>query len=223
MFVLLTFSMNAQSVNDSLKLELESILKRDQAVRELMNPSITDERKNELLALIGYSEKEFTSNPWGISVKQDSINQQQVFEILDTYGYPGKSMVGEPANRAAWYVVQHSESIEKYLPLIREAGEKGELPMRYVAQMEDRYLMDQGKEQLYGTQVWGAKPKGKEEQVFVIWPIKDPDKVNERRRQAGFNGTIEEYASRMDMEYRVYTLEEMEEMFKPENLPGNQL
>jgi len=89
---------------------------------------------------------------------------------------------------------------------MKEAGKKDEIPFRMVAMMEDRYLMDQGKEQIYGTQgsmMIGSYP--------MIWPIKDPETVNERRREAGFSMDIEEYARRLfgdDFNYEVITLEQ---------------
>lgn len=210
--------LSAQELNLELKAELDSILTLDQGTRQLMDPNISSEKKAEILEKIGYTAKEFDANPWGIVHRHDVSNQKRVFEILDQYGYPGASMVGTPTHLTAFLVVQHSEAIEKYLPMIREAGAQGELPQTYVALMEDRYLMNQGKEQLYGSQAWGSplieSDNGKEEQVYFIWPIKDPETVNERRASLGFSSTVEEYAKRMDIDYKVYTLEEVKRMFK---------
>ena len=35
---------------------------------------------------------------------------------------PGKSLVGEPANETAYYVIQHSDKIEQYFPVVEKAG-----------------------------------------------------------------------------------------------------
>lgn len=216
--IFFTTQLFCQTINLELKNELDSIMILDQSTRELLDPTITEERKSELLSKVGYTEEQFYSNPWGIIIQNDSINQQRVFNIIAKYGYPGKSMVGEPTNKTAWYVIQHSEFIEKYLPLIKEAGQNGELPMPYVAMMEDRYLMETGKEQMYGTQALGAKVTdkitGEEKQVYFIWPIKNPETVNERRESIGFKNTIEEYAASMDIEYEVFTLDQINEMLK---------
>ena len=122
------------------------------------------------------------------------------------YGYPGKTLVGEPTNQAAWYVIQHSNKIPEYLDLMKEAGMKDEIPFRMVAMMEDRYLMSQEKEQIYGTQgtTYGSSPS-------FIWPIKDAKNVNKRRKEAGFSMDIEEYANRLfggDFTYEALSLEE---------------
>lgn len=211
-------TLNAQSINEELKAELDSIMNLDQSVRALLDTSITPEKKASLLEAIGHSEKEFYENPWGIIMKYDKSNQERVFQILEEQGYPGNSLVGTPTNAAAWYVIQHSDEIAKYLPLIKEAGARGELAMPYVAMMEDRHLMNTGREQIYGTQAYGSTitdpDTGKEEQVYFIWPISDPETVNERRKTIGYKTTIEEYAKKMDIEYRVYTIEEVKNRFK---------
>lgn len=75
--------------------------------------------------------------------------------------------------------------------------------------MLDRYLMYQGKEQLYGTQVrnYGAQPR-------FVWPIQNPARVNQRRQQAGFTNIVEENAAALGASYRVLTLPDVEKMPK---------
>lgn len=221
-FVSVGTSLYGQILNPELKAELDSIMILDQGTRQLLDQNISKEKKQELLEKTGYTQDEFDANPWGIIHKHDVANQKRMYEILDQYGYPGKSMVGSPTNLSAWLVIQHSEAIEKYLPMIREAGKQGELPLTYVALMEDRFLMNQGKEQLYGSQAWGSPLKNsddQDEQIYIIWPVKDPDHVNERRKKLGFSTTVEEYAKQMAIEYKVYTLEEAKSMFK--RIPGD--
>lgn len=66
------------------------------------------------------------------------------------------------------------------------------------AMMEDRLLMYQGKKQVYGTQATSTVGK---DGSMAIWPIEDPEKVNERRKAAGFTNTIEENAQRLNAAY----------------------
>jgi hypothetical protein len=143
----------------------------------------------------------------------------RVRAIIKQYGYPGKTLVGEPTNEAAWYIIQHSDDIKSYLPLIKTAAKRGELPFRLYAQMLDRQLMRDGKEQLYGTQAMGYRPlnaaTGERESLPpFVWPIKDEAKVNERRKQAGFSNTVEENAAVLGIKYRVVTLPEVARMPK---------
>ncbi|NEV95096.1 hypothetical protein G3567_13220 [Psychroflexus sp. YR1-1] len=216
-FSFLSSTIYSQSINTELKARLDSILVLDQAPRALMDPNISDELKTKYLGKLGLTEDEYDKNKWGIVIKYDSINLKRVEKIINEYGYPGKSLVGEPTNRAVWYVIQHSDKIAKYLPIIKEAGEKGEIPMTSVAMMEDRFLMESGKEQVYGTQVWGGditdEKTGKKKREYIVWPIKNPKNINEIRKSAGFKKTIEEYALDLDVEYKIYTLEQVKLMF----------
>jgi len=79
--------------------------------------------------------------------------------------------------------------------------------------MLDRYLMEKGEEQIYGTQGYGFFSKDKS--VDFIWPIKNPEKVNELRKKAGFKQTVEEYAKDLygnDFQYKIYTIEEVKKL-----------
>lgn len=211
--------MNAQQkVNESLKKELDAIMKVDQGYRMLFDTEITPEKKEQLLKDLNIDQEEFKKKNWMLVAEHDSLNMQKIENIIAQYGYPGKTLVGEPTNQAAWYVIQHSTKIGKYLPLIKEAGKKKEIPFTWVAMMEDRYLMQQDKEQIYGTQGKGEMTKDKDgKQVFVsfVWPVKDLKNVNKRRKVAGFDSTLEENAKRMfgpDFKYEPYTLKQALEL-----------
>ncbi|MBV8326062.1 DUF6624 domain-containing protein [Chryseobacterium sp.] len=207
-----------QKENEALKKELDGIMKVDQGYRMLFDSGISPEKKDRLLAELNIDKEEFEKKSWKLVAEHDSINMQKIEHIISQYGYPGKTLVGEPTNQAAWYVIQHSKNIGKYLPLIKEAGKKNEIPLIWVAMMEDRYLMYENKEQIYGTQGKGEMTKDKEgKQIFIsfIWPIRDPQNVNKRRKEAGFDSTVEENAKRMfgkDFQYEPYTLKQVLEL-----------
>ncbi len=176
-------------INKVLKVKLDSIMKLDQAGRDRGDIS------------------------WEEQKVIDSTNTLFIEDVFNEYGYPGRSLVGEEASIAAWLVIQHSDKIGKYLPLIREAGEKGELDFSSVAMMEDRYLMQQGLEQVYGTQGRTINLAGGS--LSFIWPIKNVDSVNIRRKDAGFKETVEEYSERLLGEkFKKYTLSEVKELIK---------
>jgi hypothetical protein len=80
--------------------------------------------------------------------------------------------------------------------------------------MQDRSLMYNGKEQIYGTQGKGIQyinsETGKKEFMMIIWPVQDPANVNSRRKKAGFKTTIEEYSKQeLGIDYKVFTLNEV--------------
>lgn len=196
-----------------LKMQLDSILLTDQGIREYNDTETSELRKDTLSRLLGYTRNELTNLGWKIGQTIDSINLVKVERIIGKYGYPGKTMVGVPANTAVFYVIQHSNKISKYYPLIEKAGKRAELDFKYSAMMLDRKLTNEGKEQVYGTQVYMqmiTDPEtGKKIPFAYVLPIKNPKKVNERRKKAGFDSTVEENASRFGVTYKIYTYKEI--------------
>lgn len=189
-----------------LKFELDSIAVLDQKYRKLMH--VSGEEREALGKKMGLGPEDYNGNLWERQIAIDTSNLKRIEQILNSKGYPGKSMVGTPTNTAAWYVIQHSNKIPKYLDLMKEAGEAGELPFRLVAMMEDRYLMSEGKAQIYGTQGMEYNNSGP-----FIWPIEDPENVNQLRQDAGFTTTVEVYGKDLfgeDFEFEHITLEEAE-------------
>jgi hypothetical protein len=202
-------SFSQTGINLELKKELDAILKSDQIFREFSDSNTTAVRKAEILKETGYSKLELNRDLWQIVDKTDAKNIKRIEEIIAKFGYPGKKLVGEPTNLACWYVIQHSKEISKYFPLIQKAGAEGEISKTSVAMMQDRLLMYDEKEQIYGTQGAGRliiNSEGKEEFFNFIWPIQSPEKVNELRKKIGFTTTVEENAKNLGMEYKVFTI-----------------
>lgn len=203
-------------MNVSLKKELDSIYATDQKYRALLFSDVLKTKADSVAASYKISKNELLNYLMVNMQKVDSSNMARVEQIMNQHGYPGKSVVGMPTNEAAFYVIQHSSYIEKYLPIIKQAADKQELPFNLYAMMLDRSLMYKGEEQVYGTQGRGfeiADPQtGKKEFRMIIWPIKDAGSVNERRKQAGFEQTVEENAKRLGIEYKALTIEEVRKM-----------
>ena len=200
-------------LNPPLKQELDSLYRQDQIFREaLLDPSRTRQR-DSLARRYKLPADKVGDGLISRMTRADSSNLRRVRAIIKRYGYPGKTLVGTPTNEAAFYVLQHSSRIPEYLPLIKQAAEQGELPFRLYAMMLDRQLMQAGQPQVYGTQGRGFTGPDQQEHRF-IWPIADPARVNERRRQAGFANTVEQNAANMGIQYRVVTLKDVEKMPK---------
>lgn len=202
-----------QSINIQLKKELAQIDKDDQIYREFMLPDTSPERRKEIIKEKNLTQEEATVGLGKKMDQQDAENLDKIEKIIAKYGYPGKSLVGEPENKTAWLVIQHSPKINQYLPLIKKAAEEKELPFRLYAMMLDRQLVQEDKEQIYGTQArsFTTTKDGKTETVWIIWPIKDFTNVNRLREEAGFGQTVQDYAQGMlgkDFVFKNYTLEE---------------
>ncbi|MEM6767459.1 MAG: DUF6624 domain-containing protein [Bacteroidota bacterium] len=132
--------------------------------------------------------------------KQDSLNQQEVIQILDTYGWLPSSSIGDKAASSLFLVIQHAglAIMERYYPLLKTQAEQQEANPIYAAMMEDRIRMYQGKKQIYGSQASSRPSVGGEGKESFIWPIEEVEGVNERRREVGFPSTVEEYALRLN-------------------------
>jgi hypothetical protein len=210
------FASGQTSVNLTLKSELDSIFQLDQKYRVLLFSEELKSRPDSVAKSYGVETSQLQNFLINKMVSIDSTNIKRIDEIIKEYGYPGKSLVGEPASEAAFFVIQHSQSIDKFLPLIKKAARKKELLFSLYAMMLDRSLMYSGKEQVYGSQGKGIQvlntTTGLKEFKMVIWPIKNHKKVNKRRKKAGFKDTEEEYSKRLEITYIAYTIDEINKM-----------
>lgn len=204
-----------QTLNMPLQHELDSILKLDQRYREALS-IYSDKTADSLAAAYHVSKENVSSYLWQLQTKADSSNLLRIKEIIQQYGYPGKTLVDSPANESACMVIQHSDVIDQYLPLIKTAAEQKELPFHLYAMMLDRSLMYNGKPQVYGTQGKGFQVldsvTGKKSFQLIIWPVQEAATVNERRKAAGFKDTIEANAKRLGITYTPLTIEQVHKM-----------
>ena len=201
---------NAQSkINTALKKQLDSVMVLDQKYRDTLTLLMDPAKRDSMAKSLSMSVARASSHYWTKQDIADSLNVVFVEGVFKKYGYPGKTLVDTPTNETAWYVIQHSRKIDQYMPLMKAAAEKGELPFRLYAMMLDRQLMNQNKEQIYGTQVTCRKFKNIKDEC-IVWPIKDPANVNERRRKAGFTQTVEQNAQRLDVVYKVYRMADVQ-------------
>lgn len=192
----------------SLKQRLDSIAALDNKYRSLMQTQSLEERK-KMGESMGLSEAEYSGDLSQMQTVLDSVNMVFIERYFLNNGYPGKSVVGEESSLVAWNVLQHNpDKIPLYLPLVKKAAEDGEIPKTSAAIMEDRYLMMEGKPQIYGTQGMSYD----DARGSFIWPLENPENVNERRKEAGFEETIEAYAKVLfgdDYVYKPRTMEQI--------------
>ena len=196
--------------NPRLKHELDSLYEVDQRYRAMLFDPRLNRNPDSLATVLSVPKTELNAAIMKQMQQTDATNLVRMQAILQQYGYPGKSLVGVPTNEAAWSVIQHAPAaIPQYLPMIKTAAEKGELPFFRYAMMLDRQLMDEGKEQIYGTQLLNYN-----NQPPFVWPIQNPAQVNQRRQKAGFTTTMEEYVTKFGVPYKVLTLEDVAKMPK---------
>jgi hypothetical protein len=212
LFIWFTWPAAAQAQpNLRLKHELDSLHEVDQRYRAMLFDPRLNRKPDSLATALGVPISELNATIGENMRRADTRNMERVHAIVQQYGYPGKSLVGVPTNEAVWNVVQHNPTtIPRYLPLIKAAAERGELPFHRYATMLDRQLVNEGKAQRYGTQLqnFNGRPP-------FVWPIENPAQVNQLRQQAGFTQTVEQYAATFGAIYQVLTLADVARLRQP--------
>ena len=131
-----------------------------------------------------------------------SQHAERLWEILDDYeAWPGQDLVGEDGARAAWLVAQFAiEDVglqRRCLELLELAVALGDADPVHLAYLLDRVRMNDGRDQLYGSQfVLGADGR------LEPWPVDDPAAVDARRARLGLP-TFAEHAAEMRAQFSV--------------------
>lgn len=124
----------------------------------------------------------------------DVSNTDRLREIIRAHGWPGVSLVGEQGAEHAWLIAQHADHQLDFqreaLQLLADAVARQDAPERHLAFLTDRVRVNEGREQLYGTQI-GAVRQG----VAVPMPVEDPDRLDQRRAEVGLE-PFADYACR---------------------------
>lgn len=185
-----TLSGAEAKLDKSLITILDTIFHEDQQYRQQLG---------EIEKKYGRDSKELKAH-WKIIEEKDSINLTKVRTILDERGWLGKDIVGPQGNQTLFLVIQHADlEIQKqYLPIMREAAEKGDANGADLALLEDRVALRMGKKQIYGSQIGRDLKTGE----FYVMPLDDPDNVDERRAAVGL-GKLQDYLSNWGLKWDV--------------------
>jgi len=136
---------------------------------------------------------------WELKKKINEENLDRLIEIIDTKGWPKKSVVKENGARTVFLIIQHAdlETQKKYLPIMKEAANNGEANWSSLALLIDRVNLREGKQQIYGSQIYRN-----EDGSFYVKDLQEPEYVNQRRKEVGL-GPIEDYVGRWEIEWKV--------------------
>jgi hypothetical protein len=103
--------------------------------------------------------------------------------VVEEHGWPGRALVGAKAADAAVRLIQHVEHDDAFrwhcLELVREAAERGDLPLHHVAYLTDALRIGAGQHQLYGTKFH------RDGDALVPLPIERARGVDRRRAALG--------------------------------------
>ncbi len=167
-------------MDETLAAELKAMVAEDQRIRR---PSPGQEKR----FAVPLSPEE--TMEWR---RVDVANTDRLREIVEHHGWPGRSLVGEEGAEHAWLLAQHADRQLDFqrqaLRLLADAVERGEATRRQLAYLTDRVRLNEGREQLYGTQVAGIR-----DGCVVPWPVEGPAQLDARRAEVGLE-PFEEYA-----------------------------
>jgi hypothetical protein len=113
-------------------------------------------------------------------MRADSANAAALMTIVDSFGWPTRSMVGTDGASAAFLIAQHNPGIQQEALRRMLALPGGQVNPSDLALLQDRVLTDAGKPQVYGTQL-KPSPDG----TLVFDSIADVANVDRRRADAG--------------------------------------
>ena len=151
---------------DLARIELESMLESDQALRA------------EIQAIEGMlgAKSPQAKDLWVRQSRADQQNVKQLIQYVESNGWPSPSIVGEKAATAAFLVLQHADLQvqQKLLPLLRASAANNEFKPHRLAMLEDRIAVRTGKAQLYGTQLdsspWHSMPRASDSSTSLARP-----------------------------------------------------
>jgi len=148
-------------------------------------------------------------NQLNIMHEIDSKNLSVVKNILDSKGWFESDIVGSQGVKTLFLVIQHSdlESQLLYLPIVKQAFEKGHINGHELALLTDRIAIKQNKSQIYGSQISRDSTTGD----YYVSPLIDPENVNIRRAKVGLID-IEDYIQKWGIiwdldKHKMYWLE----------------
>ncbi len=175
-------------LNKPLAEELERIFNDDQKYRLMVDSAEkVNEKNSPRLDSLYKTIQSF-----------DKKNLSRVTQLLDKFGWLGIDDVGRKGNQALFLVIQHSDpsTRKKYLPQMRDATERGKAASSELVLLEDRILLDEGKNQRYGSQVKFNSEKG----TYELYPIDNESGVNLRRQEMGL-APLEDYLRQWGIQY----------------------
>ncbi len=132
--------------------------------------------------------------------KIDSLNLERLEKIIAEYGWPTKKQIGANGARTLFLVLQHADisTHKRYLPIVHKAAQNGDIKKEYVAYLEDRIAVADGKKQIYGSQIH----RDSNSKRHYVHPIEDPEHVDERRAKYGMS-PMSEYVRPYNIEWNV--------------------
>jgi uncharacterized protein DUF6624 len=118
-------------------------------------------------------------------------NAERLQTIINRFGWPGVSLVGEEGAEAAFVIAHHAISKpafqRKCLALICPAVRAGNVPARHEALLVDRIRFNERQPQVYGT-IFDWDENGE----MSPWRLEKPEAVDARRAEVGLTSLADQ-------------------------------
>jgi hypothetical protein len=152
----------------SLQYELLNMVEEDQKIRYCLAASSGNKELQREVRLV------------------DAKHLIRLKTIVDQYGWPPRSLIGDKASHDFSLLVLHQiedpEFQEKCLNLLKEAVYQKEALAENYAYLFDKVCLNKGLPQLYGTQLF-ENTEGK----YEPYPVQDPEHLDTRRQEMGLS------------------------------------
>jgi len=165
-----------------LRLELGEMIDREQRAREAYRTTVAAGKPDPALQ--------------AAIAQVDDANVARVGAILDELGIPTPAMVGHDGVSTFFLLVQHSSQAlqQRVLVMAEPQMEQRLMSRQQYAMLSDRVNIEQGRKQLYGTQV------RLENGHVSLEPVEDPEHLDQRRAGMAM-GASADYLQRVQAQW----------------------
>ena len=157
-------------------------------LKSVKSLEFNEELKREILAMVAEDQRIRMGSK--LDPKIDERHTKRLKEIIQRFGWPGKSLVGQEAADRVWLLVQHADHDIDFqrqaLILLQEAAKKGEVEKKYIAYLIDRIRVHCGQPQIFGTQFYVD-----DEGNFGPRRIEDRRRLGKRRKEYGLQPFVD--------------------------------
>lgn len=181
------------AADDAFMRKVARALQAD-AAPEVRQVDVDCDNIGSLLDEVLRSDQAMRQEGSSIDPQQDHRNLEVVVSLIEQCGMPTLREVNKEQLSAVWLALQHAPPPwqSKYIPLLEQLAEQGDLDWSIIALMKDRALMYEGKPQVYGTQISNGQ----------LYELEDPAYVDQRRAEVGL-GPLKKYLQRYGLTFDV--------------------
>ncbi|GGH07524.1 DUF6624 domain-containing protein [Mucilaginibacter phyllosphaerae] len=147
-------------------------------------PKVVEALKKVLINDQKYRSKDFDNSFQSQMNFADYVNFMIVKAVIKKYNWPYDSFISKEESRIIFITIQHAKlSVQKqYVSLISDAARIGKIKFTHLGLLQDRIAIQEGKPQIYGTQI-GQDSETKE---YFVLPVINMNLIDERRKLMGF-------------------------------------